>query len=152
MTKGKQGGWQWSNVPVPEPHVVGLVVGATIHARRPMRLFEDGRRSRRVGWGLIGVGSLVIGWAVRAMDEVDSAKPMTLVTIGPYAFSRNPMYVAWTALYLGVTLVMNTAWLLVVFPGVALATHWSIRREERALERRFADEYRAYIRSVRRYL
>ena len=69
------------------------------------------------GWPLIGIGLLLIGWAVRTIREPDGRHPTGLKTTGPYAFTHNPMYVGWTALYLGLALVLNTAWLFVVFPG-----------------------------------
>lgn len=62
------------------------------------------------------------------------------------------MYVGWTALYLGLALVLNTAWLFVVFPGVVATCHRVVRLEKRAFEHKFGDEYNAYRREARRYL
>lgn len=152
MTGESRAGWRWSNVPVPEPHVAGLLVGTVLHLLRPVRAFEDRRLARPAGRGLIGIGLLTVGWAVRTAGAVDVEGPAELVTAGPYAFSRNPMYVGWTALYLGVALVVNSVWLFAVLPGVAGACHWIVRREERSLEREFGAAYRAYRRDVRRYL
>jgi protein-S-isoprenylcysteine O-methyltransferase Ste14 len=112
----------------------------------------DQRLARAVGWPLIGIGLLLIGWAVRTIEDPDGHHPTGLATTGPYAFTRNPMYVGWTALYLGLASVLNTAWLFVMFPGVIATCHRVVRREERALEHEFGDEYRAYRREVRRYL
>jgi protein-S-isoprenylcysteine O-methyltransferase Ste14 len=89
---------------------------------------------------------------VRAAAAVDLERPNQLVDGGPYAFSRNPMYVAWTAGYVGVTLVAGTAWPLLLLPIVLAATQVVVTREERSLERRFGDVYRRYKASVRRYL
>ena len=146
-------GWRWSNVPVPESHAAGLVVGAVAHALRPTRLAGGNRRSARiVGGGLVGGGLLLAAWAVRTVGEQDVERPTLLVTGGPYAVTRNPMYVAWTALYVGVAVLTNAAWLAVALPFVLLHCHATVRREERRLEREFGDEYRTYRRNVRRYL
>jgi protein-S-isoprenylcysteine O-methyltransferase Ste14 len=88
---------------------------------------------------------------VRAAADVDLERPDQLVRRGPYTFSRNPMYVAWTVVYVGVALVANAAWPLLILPVVLLVTHIVVVREERSLERRFSTAYRSYQTSVRRY-
>lgn len=59
--------------------------------------------------------------------------------------SRNPIYVAWTLIYLGVALVLNTAWLLLLVPLLAALIHREAQREEERLEEAFGSEYRAYL-------
>jgi len=104
------------------------------------------------GWPLLLAGLLLGTWAVRAAASVDLERPDQLVDSGPYAHSRNPMYVAWTLGYMGVALVAGTAWPLLLLPVVLVVTHVVVRREERSLERRFGGAYRSYKASVRRYL
>lgn len=145
-------GWRWSNVPVPEPHVAGLLVGTVLQRLKPAAMVEDRRRARTVGAGLSLVGGLFVWWAVRVVGEVDVEEPAALVTTGPYSVSRNPMYVGWSVLYLGLSLVVNTVWLFVAFPLVVATTHRVVLQEERALEREFGDAYRTYRRDVPRYL
>lgn len=144
--------WRWANVPIPEPHVGALIVGGVLHLLRPSTAVDDRRRGLGVGIGLIGIGLLLIAWSVRTIGNQESQRPTALVTGGPYAFSRNPMYVGWTALYLGIAVVVNTVYLFVLLPLVLAACHRVVRREERSLEREFGDEYCAYRRKVRRYL
>jgi Phospholipid methyltransferase len=76
-------------------------------------------------------------WAVRAADAVDLERPNQLVQGGPYAYGRNPMYVAWTVAYVGAALVAGTAWPLLLLPVVLVVTQVVVLREERSLERRF---------------
>lgn len=152
MADGRRRSPRWSNVPIPEPHVAGLLVGLGLQALAPWRPVADPRLARAAGWGLVVAGLAVIGWAVRTVGAQDVEAPAALVTDGPYAFSRNPMYVAWTALYAGVALLANAAWPLLALPAVLAATHATVRREERALEEDFGEEYRDYRRAVRRYL
>ena len=97
-------------------------------------------------------------WADRTLarfgEDSNIRKPTrTLVTAGPYAFSRNPEYVAFTLLYLGIALILNIAWLIILLPAAVLFIYyWVIRREERYLEGLFNDEYRRYWTRVRRWL
>ena len=118
----------------------------------PVSATANQRLARAVGWPLIGIGLLLIGWVVQTIGDLGGRHPTRLATTGPYAFSRNPIYVGWTALYLGLALVLNTAWLFVVFPGVVAPCYRVVRLEERTLEHKFGDEYHAYRREVRWYL
>jgi protein-S-isoprenylcysteine O-methyltransferase Ste14 len=93
-----------------------------------------------VGWPLLLAG---LGLVVRAAAGVDLQRPRQLVLRGPYAFSRNPRYVAATVAYAGIALVANATWPLLL-PGVLLATHVVAVREERFLEGRFGTAYRSY--------
>jgi protein-S-isoprenylcysteine O-methyltransferase Ste14 len=89
---------------------------------------------------------------VRAAAGIDLERPNQLVQSGPYAYGRNPMYVAWTLGYVGVALVAGIAWPLLLLPVVLVLTQVVVMREERFLERRFGAAYRNYEASVRRYL
>ncbi len=63
------------------------------------------------------------------------------------------MYVGWSMIYLGISLAVNSLWLVILFPAVIVPMHFlSVRREERFLEGQFGDEYRKYREKVRRYL
>jgi protein-S-isoprenylcysteine O-methyltransferase Ste14 len=145
--------WKWSNIPIPEAHVVALMAGMVLHLFAPLRLFSTSWIGHAVGWPLIVAGLLTVGWAVWAIEDMDIGLPTKIISTGPYAFSRNPMYVAWTLISLGLSLAANTLWPIVSLPGALIYTHvFVIIREERALERSFADEYRRYRAKVSRYL
>ena len=80
---------------------------------------------------------------------------MMLVNIrtGPYAFSRNPIYLAFTLFQLGLAAWVNSLGLLVtLLPALALMMLVVVPREERYLEARFPAEYLPYKRAVRRWL
>jgi protein-S-isoprenylcysteine O-methyltransferase Ste14 len=77
----------------------------------------------------------------------------TIVRTGPFRFSRNPIYLAFSLLQLGIALWMNSLWLvLTLLVAVAVMSLVVIPREERYLEARFPSEYSAYKASVRRWL
>ena len=78
--------------------------------------------------------------------------PAKLLTTGPYARSRNPMYVGWTLLHLGISVAANSVWMISLLPAAIVFTHFvDVRREERILKAAFGDQYRAYQERVRRY-
>jgi protein-S-isoprenylcysteine O-methyltransferase Ste14 len=81
-------------------------------------------------------------------------KPSTaLVTSGPYLATRNPMYVGMAFLYAGLALLLGVIWSLAFLPAVLLMVdRFVIAREERYLEAKFGEEYRAYKGRVRRWL
>jgi protein-S-isoprenylcysteine O-methyltransferase Ste14 len=99
------------------------------------------------------MGILLALWAASTFKEMVFEKPTAIITTGPYAFSRNPMYVAWTLIYLAITFLVNTWWLVLLLPVALLVIHFhDVRREERMLEENFGEEYRQYRARVRRYL
>jgi protein-S-isoprenylcysteine O-methyltransferase Ste14 len=90
----------------------------------------------------------------RAHTPVDPMKPtIALVTEGPFRSSRNPIYVALTLLYVGVALLINALWILLLVVPVLVVIHYGvIAREEAYLARKFGNAYRQYTTQVRRWL
>jgi len=86
--------------------------------------------------------------------SVPGNKPTTaIVKSGPYRFSRNPIYLAFSLLMLGIACAFNSLWLLGTLAAAAgVMSFVIIPREERYLERRFGTEYLDYKAKVRRWL
>ena len=105
---------------------------------------------------VLGVGIAIAGRRAlqAAATNVDPMRPTTaIVTSGPYRFSRNPLYVALTLLFLGLTFAFDTLWGLVALVPLLVTMHCGVvLREERYLERKFGDTYQQYRSRVRRYL
>jgi len=101
--------------------------------------------------------SLFVG-AVRSFrtagTPVPGNQPTTaIVRAGPYRFSRNPIYLAFSLLQLGIAFSVNSIWLVAtLLAAVAVISLVVIPKEERYLERRFPSEYPPYKASVRRWL
>lgn len=82
-----------------------------------------------------------------------SERSTTIVRTGPYRFSRNPIYLSFILLLLGLSGWLNNLWLLVTLvPAVGIMAGVVIPREERFLERNFHDQYAKYRAEVRRWL
>ena len=108
---------------------------------------------------IFGMAGFVLGfWGVHSMHRAGtSVRPdlpvMALVTDGPYRYTRNPLYMALTTIYVGIALSTGVLWLLVTLVPTLLVVHWKIvRREEQFLEWKFGDRYRSYKSRVRRWV
>jgi protein-S-isoprenylcysteine O-methyltransferase Ste14 len=88
------------------------------------------------------------GTSVRGTERTTA-----IVRTGPYRFSRNPIYLSFILLVLGLSAWLNNLWLLVTLtPAVVFIAAVVIPREERFLERNFHDQYSSYKATVRRWL
>jgi len=89
-----------------------------------------------------------------AGTPIPGNRPTTIIVrAGPYRFTRNPIYLAFSLFQLGLSVWINSlAMLLALVPAVLLMALVVIPREERYLEARFASEYLPYKASVRRWL
>jgi protein-S-isoprenylcysteine O-methyltransferase Ste14 len=89
-----------------------------------------------------------------AGTPVPGNKPTTaIVRAGPYRFSRNPIYLAFSLLQLGIAIWVNSLWIVATLvPAHAVMAWIVVPREERYLERAFGAEYLAYKSSVRRWI
>ncbi|MES3033278.1 MAG: isoprenylcysteine carboxylmethyltransferase family protein [Gemmatimonadota bacterium] len=143
--------------PPPLIYLVPLTVALLVHGWRPWPVLP-GRWPHLVG-PLFIAASLVfvlpaLGAFARARTNPKPWKPTTALVIeGPYRYTRNPMYLGFTLLFVGVTCWVNSVWplfaLLVVLPAMQVGV---IQREERYLERKFGAPYREYMQMVRRWI
>ncbi len=109
--------------------------------------------------GVVILGSFVLmpGTLMRfrrAGTHLDVRKPTNaIITGGPYRVSRNPIYLSMMLLYLGIGLMVDGLWvILLAVPLAVVIHHGVILREERYLEQKFGAEYLAYRGSVRRWI
>lgn len=97
-------------------------------------------------------------WAVFTMRSGGASIPThtptdALVLKGPYAFSRNPIYLSMVALVLGIGLWADSLWFVGLGVVIVVLLNWGvITREERYLERKFGEPYVTYKECVRRWL
>lgn len=141
----------------PWVYVGAIALGLLLHGAWPVGLVS-GEVSGPLGSTTALVAVALFVSAVRTLRAAGTPVPgdrptTTIVRTGPYRYSRNPVYLAFSLLHLGVACWVNSLWLLVTFaPAVALMSFVVIPREERYLERRFPSEYLPYKAAVRRWL
>ena len=141
----------------PFVYLCAIVLGLLLHFALPVRLVSRAV-SEPLGGTAVLVAVAVFVHAVRTFRTAGTPVPgnrptTTIVRTGPYRWSRNPIYLAFSLLQLGLAFWVNSPWLLVtLIPAVALMSFVVIAREERYLENRFPSEYSAYKASVRRWL
>jgi protein-S-isoprenylcysteine O-methyltransferase Ste14 len=111
-----------------------------------------------LGAALTIAGLAVIVIAARLFRKVDTNiepwRPSTsIVSSGPYGWSRNPIYLAMATAYCGLAVAFDSLVALAMLPIVLIVIQTQvIAREEKYLEAKFGDAYRAYQRRVRRWL
>jgi protein-S-isoprenylcysteine O-methyltransferase Ste14 len=141
----------------PFVYLGAIALGLLLQFAWPVPLVS-GAVSGPLGGAAVLVAVALFLWAVRtfrtAGTPVPGNRPTTaVVRTGPYRYSRNPIYLSFSLLQLGVAFWVNTLWLLVtLLPAVALMSWVVIPREEHYLESRFPSDYLPYKASVRRWL
>jgi protein-S-isoprenylcysteine O-methyltransferase Ste14 len=106
-----------------------------------------------LGVALAAAGVIEFRRAQTTTNPMDPSSTTTLVTGGVYRLTRNPMYLGFTFILLGwAAFLSNAATLLVVAGFMFYLTRFQIVPEERALERAFGADFRAYRAVVRRWL
>jgi protein-S-isoprenylcysteine O-methyltransferase Ste14 len=141
----------------PAVYAGAFGLGALLNWLVPLRSYVC-ESSHIAGWIMGFLGTMLGLWGVHAFHRAGTAvrprRPVTaLVTNGPFRYSRNPLYVGMTIIYLGMTLQLGSWWpLATLIPALAMV-HWRIvLREEQFLENRFGENYRAYKAHVRRWI
>lgn len=113
----------------------------------PFLIFYSEMTDFSYRWGgiLIGVGEIIRLWALGFVER----KGKKLAMRGPYAFTRNPLYVGNFFLGLGVvTIVANWYFLAVFLAGFAYIYLKTIRNEEKDLLATFGKPYADYCAEV----
>jgi protein-S-isoprenylcysteine O-methyltransferase Ste14 len=148
--------------PVPPTLVFagGLLAGWLLDglARLPIAAAGRGATQTTMGVTLVAAGAAIFFWGMLTFASEGTGimmqEPVRLVVeAGPYRWSRNPQYVGFTAGYIGLALLANAGWALVLLPLViAVVSLTVIAREERYMQTTFGASYQEYCRRVRRWL
>jgi protein-S-isoprenylcysteine O-methyltransferase Ste14 len=92
-------------------------------------------------------------FAARDTTKNPYGEPAQFVTVMPYTFTRNPMYVGLTTVLLGVAVFFaSPVMILAPILFFVVIDRMVIPREEQTMERLFGDSYRDYQHRVRRWL
>jgi protein-S-isoprenylcysteine O-methyltransferase Ste14 len=143
----------WPPVAVGGPLVLGLLVSWLVGDPLAPSPVTTGS-----GWLLVAVFVLWNGWALVTIARHRTALlPGGATTIvidrGPFAWSRNPLYVGLLVGSAGVGLVVGSVWALVALPPQWALLRWgAVVPEERYLAAKFGATYTEYADRVRRWL
>ena len=137
-----------------------FVIGYAVQRFVPLYLWPGGLpgAARAAAWTLLvvclGLGGSAVFLFRRAGTTPNPTRPTTAIVVhGPFRFTRNPMYLGLVALYVSLSLFVNSVWPLVLLPVViAVVQRQVIVREEAYLEAKFGEQYRAYKARVRRWI
>lgn len=139
----------------PMLFVIFVCAGAAIGWAIPIEF------SRTWGWAgliLLSLAFLIDEWALRlfknAETNVAPNQPAnTIVSDGPFKYSRNPMYVSFLLLYAGISFLTGKAgMLLLILPLFYMLDQKVIKPEEKYLTQKFGDTYLDYKAKVRRWI
>ena len=78
--------------------------------------------------------------------------PDRLVESGPYAWTRNPMYLGHLIFMLGLAITFWSSFALILLVARAVWFHGRVLRDEKRLEARFGGDYAAYRQRVKRWI
>jgi protein-S-isoprenylcysteine O-methyltransferase Ste14 len=141
----------------PLVYLAGLVIGFLANIWMPIKVVPS-----LVAWTsggiLIFCGAVLTGSAVFKFKDVGTTvRPdraaSTLVIVGPYRITRNPMYLGLAFVYLGIAIAGQIIWALILLPVVlTIIQRRAIEPEEAFLERRFGADYVGYKEKVKRWI
>lgn len=136
-----------------------IVLGITLNFIVKSVIFSESN----VGYGYIAGGLLILSgvsliiWAAKTFwkfgETPHHGKPIhKIIASGPFKFTRNPIYLSFVSIYIGLSIIINTYWLLLFLPLLLIILYYDvILREEEYLEKEFKEEYVSYKSQVRRW-
>ncbi len=141
----------------PFIYLIFIIMGVLLNRLWPISMHLGGLHLT-LGWGFIALGLSLMTWGVFVMKKANTPvnpheTPTALVANGPFRFSRNPLYISLTIIYVGIAILLKNGWILSLLIPLLIIMHYGvIFREEEYLENKFGEEYLRYKRSVRRWI
>jgi protein-S-isoprenylcysteine O-methyltransferase Ste14 len=147
-------------IALPPLIVLGFLAGAALlEAIVPLPVRVAHSLARYLAGATLAAGGFVIiAIGTRRFAAAGTNVPPTLPTTalvvdGIYGRTRNPLYLGLTLAYLGLGVAAGSMWAIgLVVPLLWVINVGVVKREERYLERKFGDVYRAYKARVRRWI
>lgn len=149
-TATRLGGWLFRHrTSIPLPVAVAILAVPAVDTTSSARFVVPGVAATLLGelirlWGVHHIG---------AISRTRSDRLGPLVTGGPFALVRNPLYVGNIMLWVGFALTARLAWLApVILALLGVEYHAIVRWEEHLLDSRVGEAYRTYVERVPRWL
>ena len=147
-------------VPPPLMFAVPLIIGILLKDRIPL-VHLGASASRWLQW--LGIGLIAAGiahvlpsiflFARSRTTSIPHRHASTFVQGGAYRWTRNPMYVGMTLVYVGICAVTTALFALLLLPiPLLFVDRLVIPMEERHMEEAFGKDYIDYKTRVRRWL
>lgn len=163
--RGSEGGWRVAEL-IGLAALVLWIIEALLHATHSrFDLFPQiielailHTQPVKIGGAIVAaVGLIVFILAFFSFGDswrigIDRKTPSTLVTGGIFSITRNPIYVAFNLIFIGIFLMNGTWFFLVTAVLAPLTVHSQIVREETFLIQRYGDAYAHYRKKTPRYL
>ncbi len=149
-----------TSIPWP-PILIVLAIGIAVvlgsFAPLPWPGLDDGP-AKLVGIAIGIAGLALVIWAIVTLHQhkttvMPNKGSSELVTSGPFRWVRNPIYLGDVFIFMGLAEVTKNIWFVILGLVFAVLVTWlSVLPEERHLEARFGDDYRAYKAKTRRWI
>lgn len=144
-------------IPPPWIYILWMIAGGVLQKYYPtdMGIPFD---CQYLGLGIFIVEIIFILYSFRifkkAQTNIMPWKPTeNIITTGIYGWSRNPIYLMFNLMPIGLGVFFDNFWILVsLFPAAYTLYHTAIKKEEAYLEEKFGDEYLDYKNKVRRWI
>jgi protein-S-isoprenylcysteine O-methyltransferase Ste14 len=148
------------NVVIHPPIALGMAIVIAFGANwiYPLPFVPPEIPHLELGLVVMLLALLLVRWAIQTFRKaktniLTNQATLAIVSTGPFAYSRNPIYVGALIGLIGIALAANSFWFLVALVVIFLVLQFGvIAREEDYLTRKFGQTYLDYKAKVRRWL
>ncbi len=147
-------------IPVPSLYLMAFLFGVGIQFALPVSISSIFwlRTTQAISIILLAVGAILAAWALLIFQEAHTTTnrnetSLRLITWGPYRFSRNPVYIGFFLVIIGLSVIFTLVWSIICQLFVFIYLNWVvIPFEETRLLRTFGEVYEQYRKAVRRWI
>ncbi len=145
-------------IPPPLAWALAFLIGLGLNWLYPLPFIPGSVPRAWIGGAVVAIGVALAVWALvtfrKAGTHVEPYKPTTTVVAhGPFALTRNPIYLGMLLGQIGLAIGFDSLWALAMLVPLFLVLRYGvIAREEAYLERKFGSAYLDYKARTRRWL